>query len=266
VTATPANAAEAERARADHRDAVRRMFASITPRYDLLNALLSFGRDRSWRRRAVEAARLSPRGRVLDLCCGTGDVAFEVLSRGSFHGHVVGADFCAEMLDAAGKKAAARGFAAGNRTSFVLAEAERLPFPDGSFDAVFIAFGLRNMADLETALAEMLRVTKPGGRCVVLELNTPRSRVWSPLFRFYFHHVSPRIGAWLSGNAGAYRYLPDSVARFANPNALAVMMGHCGWRNCRFEPLSGGIAYLHVAESPSSRAPAKKLAAHLAAA
>lgn len=236
------------------------MFSAITPRYDFLNHFLSFGRDRAWRRRAVQVTSPPADGQVLDLCCGTGDLAFEFLQNDAFHGSVTGADFCADMLGVATRKAVSRD--PQRRTNWVEAEAEHLPFPNERFDVVTIAFGLRNMAEPSETLREMLRVTRAGGRCVVLELNNPPGPLWSRLFQFYFSRLSPWLGRLISGDRDAYSYLPRSVARFPSAAALATMIEQSGWGHCRFEALTGGVAYLHTAEAPPRQShPAKRAAA-----
>ncbi|HEX6971158.1 MAG TPA: bifunctional demethylmenaquinone methyltransferase/2-methoxy-6-polyprenyl-1,4-benzoquinol methylase UbiE [Limnochordia bacterium] len=230
---------------------VREMFSRIAGRYDLLNRLLSVRRDVAWRRRAAALAGCGPGSRVLDVATGTGDLAFELARRVGETGEVVGVDFVPDMLALAERKAARR--AEGRRCRFLLANAMSLPFPDASFDAATIAFGLRNLADFAGGLSEMRRVVRPGGRVVVLELSTP---VWPGLrqvYRWYFHRVVPSIGRWVQGIAGPYDYLPESVRRFPDQESLAALMVASGLVDVEYVNLTGGIAAVHVGRvaSPS---------------
>ncbi|WP_407636515.1 bifunctional demethylmenaquinone methyltransferase/2-methoxy-6-polyprenyl-1,4-benzoquinol methylase UbiE [Deinococcus phoenicis] len=221
---------------------VQAMFASIAPRYDLLNRVLSLGIDRVWRREAArEALALHP-ARLLDVATGTGDFALELKARAP-GAEVVGSDFVPEMLGLAREKARAR------HLDLVLEEGDalNLPYPDGSFDAVTCAFGFRNFADYARGLAEMWRVLAPGGRLVILEFPPPRPGLFGSLFRFYFRHVLPRVGALVSGNPGAYTYLPESTLAFLDPERLAGLMRATGFRT-RFRLLTFGIAAIHVGD------------------
>ncbi|MFN7946940.1 MAG: bifunctional demethylmenaquinone methyltransferase/2-methoxy-6-polyprenyl-1,4-benzoquinol methylase UbiE [Blastocatellia bacterium] len=223
---------------------VREMFAEIAPRYDLLNHLLSGNVDKRWRR--FTAAKLRdvlarPGAVALDLCCGTGDLTLEL----SPQARVIGCDFCHPMLVLAGQKARERR-AAG--ISLAEADALRLPFADQSFDAVTIAFGLRNLENIEGGLREILRVLKPGGRTAVLEFSRPVVPVFRQLFEFYFARVLPRIGAVISGSQGAYTYLPASVRNFPDQKKLAALMQSAGYASVRYHNLWGGIAALHLGE------------------
>lgn len=230
-------------------EGVRAMFASIAGRYDLLNRVLSLGVDRSWRRAASrEALRHSPRD-VLDVATGTADFALE-LARQAPGTRVVGCDFVPEMLEIGRQKARARGL------DIVLEEGDALalPYPDASFDAVTCAFGFRNFADYARGLAEMWRVLRPGGRLVILEFPPPQRGLFGALFRLYFQRVLPRIGGLVSGNAAAYRYLPESVLAFPAPERLAQLMHATGFRT-RYRLLSFGIAALHVGDKLKGQAP-----------
>lgn len=221
---------------------VQAMFASIAPRYDLLNRVLSLGVDRSWRRVAAgEALALRP-ARILDVATGTGDFALE-LKRRAPHAEVTGSDFVPEMLQLARDKARAR------QLDLTLDEGDalNLPYPDASFDTVTCSFGFRNFADYGRGLAEFWRVLRPGGRLVILEFPPPGGGVFGHLFRFYFRQVLPRIGALVSGNAGAYTYLPESVLAFPDPGRLAGLMRATGFRT-RYQLLSFGIAAIHVGD------------------
>ncbi|UQN07706.1 bifunctional demethylmenaquinone methyltransferase/2-methoxy-6-polyprenyl-1,4-benzoquinol methylase UbiE [Deinococcus sp. QL22] len=226
---------------------VQAMFASIAPRYDLLNRVLSLGIDRSWRREATrEALALTgPNGtgaRVLDVATGTADFALE-LKTAAPEAEVIGSDFVPEMLAIGRDKAKSR------QIDIVLEEGDalHLPYPDASFDVVTCAFGFRNFADYARGLAEFHRVLSPGGRLVILEFPPPRPGLFGSIFRFYFRHILPRIGALVSGNAGAYTYLPESVLAFPDPERLAGLMRATGFRT-RFKLLSFGIAAIHVGD------------------
>ncbi|WP_027460170.1 bifunctional demethylmenaquinone methyltransferase/2-methoxy-6-polyprenyl-1,4-benzoquinol methylase UbiE [Deinococcus murrayi] len=221
---------------------VQAMFASIAPRYDLLNRVLSLGVDRAWRREAArEALAFSPR-RLLDVATGTGDFALELKARAP-ETEIIGSDFVPQMLDIAREKARGRGL----EVRWEEGDALSLPYPDGSFDAVTCAFGFRNFSDYGRGLAELWRVLAPGGRLVLLEFPPPRPGLFGALFRFYFRRVLPRIGAVLSGHAGAYTYLPESVLAFPDPERLARLMHATGFRT-RYRLLTFGIAAIHVGD------------------
>lgn len=219
------------------------MFDRIARRYDLLNRVNSFGRDRVWRRRSVAALELRPGHRVLDLATGTADVALEVL-RQEPAASVVGLDPSPEMLAVGRRKVEAAGL--GDRIELRRGDAEALPLADASVDGVIIAFGIRNVPDRVRAFREMARVTRRGGRIVILELNEPRSGPLAPLVRFHVHQVVPRIGAWLSG-AREYRYLEESIAAMPEPRDLADLMRRCGCEVRQVRPLTFGACCLYVA-------------------
>lgn len=223
---------------------VREMFGRIAPRYDLLNHLLSLDIDKIWRRRV--AKRFSTilqdtNARVLDLCCGTGDLAFAFRKQAPQGAEIVGSDFVPEMLVLARAKAKASAI----KIEFVEADALALPFADGSFNLVSCAFGFRNLANYERGLLEILRVLKPGGAIAVLEFAEPRGRTFGGLYRFYFRHVLPRLGGWISGNASAYSYLPSSVSKFPSPEQLQAQFENVGFTGVRFDRWTGGIVTLH---------------------
>ena len=225
-----------------HAAAVREMFSGIAGRYDLLNHLLSANIDKRWRRRVRE--RLAdvlddPAATVLDVACGTGDLSIE-LKKGA-GARVFGSDFCRPMLLVAKRKSAE----IGEDIPFVEGDALNLPFADERFDAVTIAFGLRNLSSFSDGLAELRRVLKPGGLLVVLEFSSPALPGFRQLFDFYFTRVLPRIGGMISGSRGAYEYLPDSVSRFPNQKALLAMMRTAGFADAEFTNLTGGIAAIH---------------------
>ena len=214
-------------------DDVRRTFDAITPVYDAMNRVMTLGLDRRWRRRTA-AAVVRPGDRVLDACCGTGDLALAAHEAG---GIVTGLDFSPAMLARARRKSDAVSWVCGN----VLA----LPFPDGSFDVVTVGFGVRNVEDLEAALRELARVLRPGGRLACLEITQPRGAL-RPFFRLWFDRLVPLAGRVLPGGA-AYTYLPASVRRFPGPADLAAAMERAGFADVRWRLLAGGIVALHVA-------------------
>jgi demethylmenaquinone methyltransferase / 2-methoxy-6-polyprenyl-1,4-benzoquinol methylase len=224
---------------------IRRMFNAIAPSYDLLNHLLSLNIDRYWRRRATRIAPPEGDGPILDLCTGTGDLAlaYDRVAKGRVP--IVGADFCHEMLVRAEAKALRRGAAA--RIRFLEADAQHLPFPDDSFQITTVAFGLRNISDTDRGIAEMVRVTRPGGRVVILEFSRPRGKILGGLYQFYFRRILPTIGQAISRSAdNAYHYLPASVLEFPDGEALADRLRKHGLREVRWQPLTFGIATLYV--------------------
>lgn len=229
---------------APEKQAVRAMFDRIAPRYDLLNRLLSAGIDVRWRRRAVDELGSGGTARLLDLCTGTADLLLEALSRDADR-RGVGVDLSEGMLRRGGEKLVRGGLA--GRTSLVAADGEGLPFASGVFGGVLVAFGIRNIADREQALREIHRVLRPGGRLVVLEFSMPRGLL-GKAYRLYFRHVLPRVGAWVSGDAEAYTYLPASVGVFPDPPAFGAMLEGAGFADVRWTRLTGGIAHLHRAD------------------
>jgi len=221
--------------------AVREMFTSIAPRYDLLNHLLSLNIDKLWWRRTARAFSgiLSrPGARVLDLCCGTGDMAF-ALRKASASADIVGADFSHAMLKLALAKSAA-----ADKMLWLEADALQLPFPDRSFDLVTSAFGFRNLADYDAGLREIRRVLKPEGECGILECNEPDG-ILGRVYDLYFQRVLPVIGTVISGVKGAYSYLPASVARFPQPPVMLARMQQAGFQNASWTPYTLGIAGLY---------------------
>jgi demethylmenaquinone methyltransferase/2-methoxy-6-polyprenyl-1,4-benzoquinol methylase len=217
------------------------MFGRVAPRYDLLNHLLSASLDRLWRRRLAQRLNLPAGSRLLDLCSGTGDQA-EALRRRDFR--VVAADFCLPMLALARSK-----FARGFRPKPVplQADALTLPFADRSFDGATVSFGLRNVADLDRALAEIARVVRPGGEFAVLELTLPSFSALRRLYLFYFMSLLPAIGRLVSGDHSAYSYLPESVLSFPDRDAFLARLGRAGFEQPSCRPLSGGILALYHA-------------------
>jgi demethylmenaquinone methyltransferase/2-methoxy-6-polyprenyl-1,4-benzoquinol methylase len=226
---------------------IREMFDQISTRYDFLNHLLSLNSDVLWRRRAAE--RLGPVRRVLDVCSGTGDLAFEIRRR--WGAEVVGSDFSLRMLEAARLKARRRTLDGAVR--FQQADTLRLPYRDGAFDAAAVAFGIRNVVDASRGLAEMARVVRPGGRVVILEFTLPQSALLRGGYLFYFGRVLPRIGRLIArSEIDAYRYLPDSVARWPSPAELKERMEAAGLRDVAVDLVFGGVAAIHVGRKPQA--------------
>ena len=221
-----------------HARAVKEMFSGIAGRYDLLNHLLSLNIDKRWRRmvrREIEDILADERSSVLDVACGTGDLSIE-LKTGA-NANVIGTDFCRPMLTLADKKAV--------DLQFVEADAMQLPFDDEQFNAVTIAFGLRNLPNFQRGLNELFRIIIPGGKLVVLEFSSPVIPGFRQLFNFYFHRILPAIGGIVSGSQAAYTYLPDSVSKFPDQTHLVKMFEESGFRNVSFRNLTGGIAAMH---------------------
>jgi demethylmenaquinone methyltransferase/2-methoxy-6-polyprenyl-1,4-benzoquinol methylase len=223
------------------------MFATIAGRYDLLNHLLSGNVDKRWRRlvaTALSETLSDPDARVLDVACGTGDLSLTFFDSGA--ANIVGIDFCRPMLEIAASKASKSGFS----LPLVEGDALALPFSDRSYDAVTIAFGLRNLISVEAGVGELLRVLKPGGKVAILEFSKPRTPVLRSLFRIYFTRLLPLFGGLISGSKSAYQYLPDSVSRFPDQSELARLMTEAGFQNVAFRNLTGGIAALHLGMRP----------------
>jgi demethylmenaquinone methyltransferase/2-methoxy-6-polyprenyl-1,4-benzoquinol methylase len=222
--------------------AVREMFTSIAPRYDLLNHLLSFNVDRMWWRKTARrfAAVLSrPEAEVLDLCCGTGDMTFALLRQaGKSSGRILGADFSHAMLQRAYVKST------GTALRWIEADALSLPFPPAQFDLVTTAFGFRNLADYDAGLREITRVLRPGGECGILDFAEPRGIV-GRFYRVYFKRVLPVVGTMISGVRGPYAYLPSSVERFPEPAEMLERMRAAGFREVSWTPYTFGIAGLY---------------------
>jgi demethylmenaquinone methyltransferase / 2-methoxy-6-polyprenyl-1,4-benzoquinol methylase len=222
---------------------VQGMFGRVAHRYDFLNHLLSFQLDRRWRAftvRQVKPILLRPEARVLDLCCGTGDLLLALeRERG---GPVLGSDFCHPMLLEAQRKSVRRAAAA----ALINADALAMPFAPASLDLITVAFGFRNFANYRKGLRELRRVLRPGGCLAILEFSQPPNRVFAGLYGFYSRFILPRIGALLSGEKDAYTYLPESVAKFPGPEELAREMREAGFATVRFSRLTFGIVALHL--------------------
>jgi demethylmenaquinone methyltransferase / 2-methoxy-6-polyprenyl-1,4-benzoquinol methylase len=225
--------------------AVREMFTAIAPRYDLLNHVLSFNIDRMWWRRTARAFRhvlARPDARVLDLCCGTGDMTFALRRQaGKSSPQILGADFSHAML----QRAAAKSSATPNsRPGWIEADALNLPFPTAHFDLVTSAFGFRNLADYDAGLREIVRLLRPGGECGILDFGEPTG-VMGSLYRIYFKQILPRVGTAISGVRGPYAYLPASVERFPPPEEMLERMKRAGFAEATWTPYTFGIAVLY---------------------
>jgi demethylmenaquinone methyltransferase/2-methoxy-6-polyprenyl-1,4-benzoquinol methylase len=232
---------DANRTSSDFAEQVQAMFDRIAGRYDLLNSLMTAGLHHVWRERAADRAGVSAGDSVLDVCCGTGDLSLELARRVSPGGSVVGCDFSEQMLDLAREKAASRG--AGS-VRFEWADALKLPYDDGRFDAVTVGFGVRNFADREQGLRELSRVLKPGGRLVILEFTEPRRPPFSTFYSLWFDRIVPILGR-LTPNPEAYSYLAESVHGFPDPRGLAAEMEAAGLQQIRWLLTAGGILAIH---------------------
>ena len=220
---------------------VRPMFGRIARHYDLLNRLLTAGIDRRWRAAAVSAAGPLEGAVAVDACCGTGDLTLALAEAGA---HTIGVDFTPQMLTRARMKCGERRFMQG--------DALQLPVPDARADVSTVAFGIRNVADRGAGLRELARVVKPGGRVVVLELSTPPGPILGRLYRFYFTGVLPLVGKFVSGDGGAYRYLPETVLAWPRPEEFAREMSQAGLVDVEYRLLSRGICALHVGRRPAA--------------
>lgn len=237
-------AVEAAAGGASKRAYVRDVFETIAPSYDLLNHLLSLNIDRVWRRHALRSLgwEQRPGGCYVDLCAGTMDVTAALAAAPAFSGTIVAADFAEAMLRVG------RGKERNGRAHPVVADALRLPLRDGSADGIIVAFGARNLTDLGEGLREARRVLRPGGRFVILEFTTPRSRLVRALYHLYFRRILPFVGGIISGHRSAYRYLPESVAHFPPEQELAERMRAAGFVAVAFRSLTLGIAAIHTGQ------------------
>lgn len=221
---------------------VKNMFADIADDYDRINSILSFGIHNAWRKKTVLESEAKPGDRVLDCATGTGDLALEFKRTVGHEGYVLGTDFCKEMIEHAPGKAENKKLV----VEFEVADAMNLPYDENSFDVASIAFGIRNVDDPIICLKEMARVVKPGGKVVVLEFGQPKGVLKMP-YEVYSRHVMPAIGGWISGNRDAYKYLPETSAKFpAGDNFIELMKKSKSFSKCRAVELTGGIAYVYV--------------------
>lgn len=226
---------------------VNRMFSRIAARYDLMNRLMTMGRDQAWRRQAVAMADIPPNALVLDLATGTGDLGLAVLEQRP-SARVIGADFALPMMLVGQQKLARRN---EKRLQFVAADALQMPFPDNTFDTVLSAFLMRNVEDVTRGFAEQYRVLKPGGRVVCLEITMPQTPGFRQAFEWYFGRLVPIIGGLVAGAPDAYTYLPESVRRFPPPEALANMLRSIGFEKVHYKRLMLGTIAIHVGQKPS---------------
>lgn len=244
IASEDAAALEAAAGGAEKSRYVRQIFSDIAPRYDLLNHILSLNIDRVWRRKAIAMLSVEndPSGRYLDLCAGTLDVSAALSRQRGFRGSIVAADFAEPMLRSGGRKVA------GQPVTAIAADALALPFAAESMAGAVVAFGIRNVADLDAGLREVHRVLAPGARFVILEFSTPRVRMINAGYQFYFNEILPAVGGLISGHRTAYRYLPRSVANFPGQEELAHRMTIAGFENVGWNSLTFGIAAIHTGE------------------
>jgi demethylmenaquinone methyltransferase/2-methoxy-6-polyprenyl-1,4-benzoquinol methylase len=235
---------------ADRARYVQEMFARIAPRYDLMNRIMTFGQDLRWRRAVIRRAAIPHGGWLLDLGAGTGDLVSTAFAQ-EHALHTVAADFTLEMMRI-GRQRGDLGRAAGQSISWLGADASRLPFPDGRFDAVVSGFLLRNVVDLPRCLAEQLRVLKPGGMLVALDTTPPPDTALQPVLEFHLHTVIPTLGGWIAGQGEAYRYLPDSTESFLEPEQLADRLAVAGFQSVCFERRMFGTIAIHWGQKPLS--------------
>lgn len=224
------------------KEAVKGIFDDIAPSYDRLNHFLSFDVDKRWRRKAIRSLDAAGKQLLLDVACGTGD--FSIAAARAGVKQVIGIDISEKMLEIGREKVKACGLE--ERVRLCCGDSERMEFPDDSFDAVTVAFGVRNFEHLEAGLKEMYRVLKPGGQVVVLEFSMPRHFPVRQLYRFYFRRILPVVGGWVSGNKGAYVYLPESVFRFPQGTDFLRILEECGFRRTAHRKLTFGIAGLYT--------------------
>jgi demethylmenaquinone methyltransferase / 2-methoxy-6-polyprenyl-1,4-benzoquinol methylase len=230
-------------------DRIRTMFGAIAPVYDLLNHVLSLNIDRYWRWRTTKLVPPSGTVPILDLCTGTGDLALAYDRAAHGKTPIIGADFCRPMLERAQRKIRGRE----DRIRIVEADAQRLPFPADQFQISAVAFGLRNVTDTDRGIAEMVRVTQPGGRVAILEFSKPKGWIGS-VYRFYFRQVLPRLGQMISrSREGAYDYLPRSVLEFPDGEALAERLRQQGLVDVSWHPMTFGIATLYIGRKPEAQ-------------
>ncbi len=230
---------------------VRRMFGEIAPRYELMNHLLSLGIDQYWRWRTVRLVPPQGDAPLLDVCSGTGALVRAYVRRMSAEARIVGADFCHEML-AIGREKSAASSQSNGRVAFIESDALRLPFPDDQFQIVSVAFGLRNMADADQGLREMVRVCQPGGRVAILDFSLPQRQPMRGIYLTFFKHVVPKVGQAVTRSpSGAYNYLPASVMEFPEGESLCQRMRAAGLQDVTFRPMTFGTVTLYVGRKPA---------------
>ena len=234
-----------------HAHRIKNLFSAIARHYDLLNALLSLKRDSVWRRETVKASGVELRSKVLDVCTGTGELALAYADKIGTEGFVIASDFCFEMLVIGDEKIEQKERPTG--TSFLAADTLTLPFSDNTFDVVSVGFGIRNVSDLEMGIREMVRVAAPGGRIVILEFTQPVNPLFRSLYYFYFTKILPFVGNLISRSKDdAYGYLPRSVMKFPNCDALKAVMEQCGLMDVQFYRKTLGIVSIHVGKKPNN--------------
>lgn len=224
------------------KEVVKGIFNDIAPKYDLLNHLLSMNIDKGWRRKAVREISENEKEKLLDVACGTGDFAIAASRAGVKK--VIGIDISANMVEIGCKKVCELGLE--NRIKLINGDSEHIDFPDNTFDAVTVAFGVRNFEHLELGLKEMCRVLRPGGKVIILEFSMPERFPMKQLYKFYFRRILPTIGGWISGNKDAYVYLPESVMKFPQGSTFLQIMFDCGFKQAKQRKLTFGIASLYV--------------------
>ncbi|WP_300170763.1 bifunctional demethylmenaquinone methyltransferase/2-methoxy-6-polyprenyl-1,4-benzoquinol methylase UbiE [Duncaniella sp.] len=230
-------------------DQVREMFDSIAPAYDFMNRAMTFGIDRIWRRKAVDLLRNEPHGEILDIATGTGDLAI-LMARRLNPRRVTGVDLSEGMVEIGRRKVAEQGLE--QCVSLGIADCLALPFADGSFDSVTCAYGVRNFQDLGAGYREMLRVLRPGGRIVILELSTPASALVRPFYRLYTRGIIPAVGRLVSKDVRAYSYLPESIAAVPQRERMCALMAEAGFTGARFIPMTFGTCCIYTATRPKT--------------
>jgi demethylmenaquinone methyltransferase/2-methoxy-6-polyprenyl-1,4-benzoquinol methylase len=231
---------------------VSELFAKIAPRYDFINDVQSFGLHRAWKRRLVRIANVRAGQHALDLCCGTGDLAFALAKKGA---RVTGLDFSEEMLRVAAEKSARfhapspdANAAARPAIEFIRGDAQQIPFPQNTFELITIGYGLRNLADLNAGIREMLRVSTPGGRLLALEFGKPDNAIWRGIYFGYLKAFLPLFGMLFCGSAAAYGYILESLKHYPAQNGVSAIISECGWQNVQVTNLMGGVMSIHCAE------------------
>lgn len=232
----------------DDRDIyVKNIFSKIAPYIDFLNSFFTFGKDKLWRKNLIAMSGIKSGDMVLDICTGTGDVAFLISEKVGPHGEVIGIDFCEEMLEIANKRKNNQH----RNISFMLSNAKDLDFPDNSFDAVTVAFGIRNIPETIRALKEIKRVLRPGGRFICLELTRPTNRFFVPFYKVYTFKVMPFIAKIFLRTETPYNYLPRSIEAYYKPEDFKELMTRCGFSDITVRPMTGGIVTLYINVSNS---------------